>query len=278
VPLPETLLSLLHLVIYNIYPIKLFKMKKSALLISLVTFGMLLSNCTNKDTSKSTEAANGSSDTKTLVDGKVSGTECDITIGNIHFTKSVNNAHALITAEGNNKVIFTTGEKTDYFSDPNGKLSNTTAPILLTLVDNTQPFTFTAKVTPDFSANEFYNAGVLYIYSNDSFFQKLCYEQDEREKHRVVTVRTIGSSDDSNHDIIEQPYVYMKISSDSKTIASYYSLDNKTWQMVRLYENNYPNEIWLGISSQCPVGKGTKSIFEELALEKQSVSDFRLGI
>lgn len=48
--------------------------------------------------------------------------------------------------------------------------------------------------------------------------------------------------------------------------------------MVRLYENNYPEEIWLGISSQCPVGKGTQSIFEDLVLEKQSVSDFRLGI
>lgn len=253
-------------------------MKKSTLLIAIVMSGVFFCNCTNRDASKNTEAANSSSDLNTWVKGKVSGTECNLTIGNIHFTKSVNNAHSLITADGNNKVVFTTGEKTDYFSDPNGKLSNTTAPILLTLVDNTKPFTFTAKVTPDFSANDVYNAGVLYIYSNDSFFQKLCYEQDEREKHRVVTVRTIGTSDDSNHDIVEQPYVYMKVSSDSKTIASYYSLDNQTWQMVRLYENNYPGEIWLGISSQCPVGKGTQSIFEELTLEKRSVSDFRLGI
>lgn len=253
-------------------------MKKSALLISIVMFGMLFCSCTNKDASKNIVLTNSSSDSMIQANGKVSGTECDLTIGDIHFTKSVNNAHSFITADGNNKVVFVAGEKTDYFSDPDGKLSNTTAPILLTKVDNTKPFTFTAKVTPDFSANEFYNAGVLYVYSNDSFFQKLCYEQDEREKHRVVTVRTIGSSDDSNHDIIEQPYVYMKISSDSKTIASYYSLDNKTWQMVRLYENNYPDEVWLGISTQCPVGKGAKSIFEDLTLEKQSVSDFRLGI
>lgn len=253
-------------------------MKKSALLIAIVISGIFFYNCANKDASEKTRVVENASDSGIQVNGKVSGTECDLTIGNIHFTKSVNNAHSLITADGNNKVVFTTGEKTDYFSDPNDKLSNTTAPILLTLVDNTKPFTFTAKVTPDFSANDVYNAGVLYIYSNDSFFQKLCYEQDEREKHRIVSVRTIGTSDDSNHDIVEQPYVYMKISSDSKTIASYYSLDNKIWQMVRLYENNYPEEIWLGISSQCPVGKGTQSIFEDLVLEKQSVSDFRLGI
>ncbi|MDV6249463.1 DUF1349 domain-containing protein, partial [Wolbachia endosymbiont of Zaprionus taronus] len=78
--------------------------------------------------------------------------------------------------------------------------------------------------------------------------------------------------------IIEQPYVYMKISSDGQTVASYYSLDNKVWQMVRLYENNYPDELWLGISSQCPQGKGVKGIFEDLNLEKKSVSDFRLGL
>lgn len=253
-------------------------MKKFVLLISIVISSMLFNNCTNKESPKQIEANNIPSAPSVQVDGKVSGIECDVTIGNIHFTKSINNAHSLITAEETNKIVFPSGEKTDYFSDPNGKLSNTSAPLLLTLVDNTKPFTFTAKVTPDFSANEFYNAGVLYIYSNDSFFQKLCYEQDEREKHRIVTVRTIGSSDDSNHDIIEQAYVYMKISSDGKTIASYYSLDNKTWQLARLYENNYPNEIWLGISSQCPTGKGATSIFEELTLEKKSVSDFRLGV
>ncbi|WP_278022850.1 hypothetical protein [Flavobacterium ginsengisoli] len=48
--------------------------------------------------------------------------------------------------------------------------------------------------------------------------------------------------------------------------------------MVRLYKNNYPKEIWMGISTQCPVDKGTQSIFEEINLEEKSVSDFRLGI
>ncbi len=251
-------------------------MKKLVLLISIGASGICFCNCTRTDHAEKQEANQGS--LVSIQEGKVSGTVCDVTIGNIHFTKSVNQAYTQITVQKDHSVLFTAGEKTDYFSDPNGKLSNTTAPILLTRVDNTQPFTFSAKVTPDFSANDFYTAGVLYIYSNDSFFQKLCYEQDEREKHRVVTVRTMGSSDDSNHDIVEQPYVYMKISSDGKTIASYYSLDKETWQMVRLYENNYPKEIWLGISSQCPVGKGTKSLFEELNLEMKSVSDFRLGI
>lgn len=88
----------------------------------------------------------------------------------------------------------------------------------------------------------------------------------------------MGTSDDNNHDVVKEPTVYMKISSDTKTVASYYSLDKKNWQMVRLYKNNYPKKIWMGISTQCPVDKGTQSIFEEINLEEKSVSDFRLGI
>ena len=44
--------------------------------------------------------------------------------------------------------------------------------------------------------------------------------------------------------------------------------------MVRLYKNNYPKEIWMGISTQCPMDKGTQSIFEEINLEEKSVSDW----
>ncbi len=249
-------------------------MKKVVFVVCAVMLAFSFSNCGNKEAVKETASKEVFSEDT----ARVSGSPCDLTIGGIHFTKSVNNAADLVETDKDNKVVFKAGEKTDYFSDPNGKLSNTTAPILLTQVDNSKPFTFTAKVTPDFSGNDVYNAGVLYIYVNDSFFQKLCYEQDEREKHRIVSVRTINTSDDNNHDIVTQPHVYMKISSDTKTIASYYSLDNKNWQMVRLYENNYPDELWLGISTQCPMGKGTVSTFEELALDSKSVADFRLGV
>ncbi|NDW19594.1 DUF1349 domain-containing protein [Dysgonomonas sp. 216] len=248
-------------------------MKKRNIII-LSIFGMLLFNsCTNKNANlpEPEKAINADS-------AQISGVDCNVNISGINFTKSINNAASLISIEENNKVIFTTGEKTDYFADPDNKLSNRTAPILLSEVDNTKPFTLTAKVTPEFTETGLYNAGVLYIYVHDNFWQKLCFEQDERGKHRVVTVRTIGTSDDNNHDIVEQPFIYMKISSDTNTIASYYSLDNKNWQMVRVYQNNYPAKIWMGISTQCPQDKGSSSTFEELHLEQKSVSDFRMGI
>lgn len=251
-------------------------MRRLLLSIGMLTVLMSVVGCTgNGDQRATDQGALAAGQQTATVSDKVSGEPCDITIAGIHFTKSVNQAAQFVTTE-QGKTVFKAGERTDYFSDPNGRLSNTTAPLLLSKVDNTKPFTFTAKVTPKFG--ELYNAGVLYVYVHDLFFQKLCFEQDERGHHRIVSVRTQGTSDDNNHDIVTQPYVYMKVSSDAHTIASYYSLDGKQWQLVRLYENNYPGDIWLGISTQCPQGSGTESTFEDLQLSATSVADFRMGI
>ena len=122
-----------------------------------------------------------------------------------------------------------------------------------------------------------YNAADLFVYSCDSLWQKLAFEQDEYGNHRIVTVRTQGTSDDNNHDKLDVSSVYLKISSDTKTIASYYSIDKKRWNMVRLYKNCYPKNIYLGISSQCPQKGSCTSRFEEISLSHDNVSDFRLG-
>lgn len=111
-------------------------------------------------------------------------------------------------------------EGLDFFSDPNGKLSNTTLPILLVPVENTKPFTLIAKVTPEFTAEGLYNAADLFVYSCDSLWQKLAFEQDEYGNHRIVTVRTQGTSDDNNHDKLDVSSVYLKISSDTKPLPA----------------------------------------------------------
>ena len=204
-------------------------------------------------------------------------TECNIQFGNLTFTHALNGADTCITVKGQDKLEFRCTEKRDIFCDPNGKLTNNTVPILLSMIDNTQPFTLTAKVTPGFTKEGLYNAADLFVYVNDTLWQKLAFEQDEYGNHRIVTVRTQGTSDDNNHDKIDAKSVYMKISSDTHTIASYYSLDKKEWHMVRLYRNEYPDQIYLGISSQCPQHGGCTSIIEDITLSHDNVGDFRMG-
>jgi uncharacterized protein len=200
---------------------------------------------------------------------------CNVSLPGITFTRSLNGAAANARVEGGTLTL-RSDAKRDYFREPDGTASYHNAPILLATVDNRQPFTLTAKITPTFLKT--YDAGTLYIYVKDDLWLKMAMEMDERNKTRMVTVRTIGTSDDNNHDVITAKGVYMKISSDTKTVAFYYSLDKKTWQLMRLFKNEYPASIWLGVSAQSPLGEGTSAVFEELSLTKRSVSDFRLGI
>lgn len=203
------------------------------------------------------------------------GEECSIKFSGIEFTKSLNGALNLTTIE-DAALVLKCNAKSDNFNDPDGKLSNNTAPVLLTKIDNTKPFTFTTKVTPTFK--DVYDAGTMYLYLNPKLWLKFAFERDERMKTRIVTVRTNETSDDNNHDVIAQNSVYLKISSDAKTIGFYYSLDNITWQLVRLFKNEYPSELWTGLSTQSPLGNGTQVAFENCTFTKTSIKDFRMGI
>lgn len=204
-------------------------------------------------------------------------TECNFRLGNLTFTHALNGADTCISLKEQDLLEFRCTEKRDIFCDPNGKLTNNTVPILLSAIDNTQPFTFTAKVTPGFTPEGLYNAADLFVYANDTLWQKLCFEQDERGNHRIVTVRTLGTSDDNNHQQLDAATVYLRLSSDTRTLASYYSLDRKEWQMVRLYKNYYPAQLWVGIASQSPTSGTCTSLFEEVSLEQTAVSNFRTG-
>lgn len=213
--------------------------------------------------------------TSTALQASTETMKTEIRLRGITFTRSLSGAAANAKLE-DGKLTLRSDARRDNFRDPDGKLSNNTAPLLLSEVDNKQPFTLTAKITPTFLRT--YDAGALYIYVKEDLWLKMAMEMDERNKTRMVSVRTIGTSDDNNHDVIETKGVYMKISSDTKTVGFYYSLDNKSWQLIRLFKNDYPAAIWVGISTQSPLGEGTSAVFEEVSLTKQSIRDFRLGI
>src|SRR5574344_361466 len=215
-------------------------MNNSTICKLLIAGGIILTSCQPKNSAKQ----NDQQTTNVTVMNKV--TECKISVGNITFTNAINGAEKHVKLLGDGTVEFNCAEKLDFFCDPNGKLSNTTLPVLLVSVDNTQPFTLMSKVTPGFTAEGLYNAADLFVYSSDSLGQKLAFEQDEYGNHRVVSVRTKGTSDDNNHDKLDVKSIYLKISSDTKTIASYYSIDKKEWHLVRLYKNYYPKNIYLG--------------------------------
>jgi len=196
--------------------------------------------------------------------------------GECQFTLGLNTDNAQIETLGDT-LVMTAGEQTDFFLSPQDSSIVATSPIILTAVDNTKPFTFTAKVTPEFTPDGTYAAGTLYAYERGDHWQKLAFEQSEDGLHRIVTVRTKGLSDDNNHQIETIPAVYLRISSDTRAIGSYYSEDGQTWHMARLCQNDYPEQILLGLSAQSPKVGQHRCTFTEVEIKQQPVADFREG-
>ena len=67
---------------------------------------------------------------------------------------------------------------------------------------------------------------------------------------------------------------------DPKSMALWYALDR--WldyqENIRLFKNEYPQTVWLGVSSQSPMGEGNTTRFEEVALTDTNIADFRQGV
>lgn len=202
--------------------------------------------------------------------------DCSISINGVLFSKSINQGNILSGQINKNKVEINSGAKTDFFNEPDGKQKYSNAPMLLTLINNNEPFTFTAKVSPEFA--ETYDAGAVYIYVNKDKWLKFAFEMDEKKLTRIVTVRTNSTSDDNNHDAVTEKHAYLKISSNTESIGYYYSVDCINWQLVRVFKNDFPVTAYIGISSQSPLGKGIKATFENISLINEAIKDFRKGI
>lgn len=79
-------------------------------------------------------------------------------MGGIAFERALNGCEAVVEP-GADGLTITSGAKTDFFRETDGTRAYGNAPVLLTEIDNTRPFTFTARVLPELVTN--YDAGAL---------------------------------------------------------------------------------------------------------------------
>lgn len=242
---------------------------KTKILYAGMLFGLILTACASNSQEQT------QNDTTAKAVEKETLTPCKVKLGDIVFTQSKNDGQNGVTVVGDT-LKFVAGPQTDYFCSPNGSVINN-SPVIFTEIDNTKPFTFTAKVEPQFTETGTYSAGVIYAYEDQTHCQKICFEQDEYGDHRVVTVRTIGTSDDNNHQAIPGESVYMRLSSDGTQLGTYFSEDGKTWRMARLYKNDFPEKLLIGLSSQSPKDDEHTCYFTEVSLVNEATSDFRNG-
>lgn len=219
-------------------------------------------------------ACGSSNDNNKEVNMKIEQKEVSMKLGDVAFSTLLNPNDGQVKTVKDTLVINANG-KTDFFCDPLGEATNLTSPQLLIDIDNTKPFTLSVKVTPEFKADDMYSAAGIVLYEGPTSWQKLCYEQDEQGDHRIVTVRTVGDSDDNNHQIVNTKDVWLRLCSDGKRVGNYWSEDGKKWHLVRIYKNIYPDKFHIALTSQCPKGDGFVSKFTDLTLTQTFMKNMR---
>src|ERR1700709_420439 len=77
------------------------------------------------------------------------------------------------------------GDQTDWFNAPDGSIVKGNAPIALFTPPDAQ-FTLRARVSVEFMAT--FDAGVIFIYENETTWAKLCFELSPQGSPMVVSV------------------------------------------------------------------------------------------
>ena len=201
----------------------------------------------------------------------------DINIANHKFSW-INESEVKITDD---KIAIFAPEKTDYFNDPvlrDGVFPKPIANAPLLYTELTGDFVFTVKTTPTFKT--FADAGCIMIYENDYVWGKLCFEKSDMpgDKPAIVSVATNITSDDVNSLDLDVDSVYLRAARVDQTIALYYSLDGKTFVLVRLFSIPMGDTIKIGLVSQAPTGEAKWHEFSELEITPIRIENLRQGI
>lgn len=179
----------------------------------------------------------------------------------------------------NGEVVIYAPAKTDWFNNPipdsNGKYSDpvANAPFLYTDVEG--DFSFSVKVKPDHKY--VYDACAIMVIQDEKVWMKAAFEKSDFGTTAAVCVATNEISDDANGCNINQNELWLKVCRVGDVFSAHYSLDGKTYNMVRLFHLPVEKTVKVGIEAQSPAGEGGMRYFSEIKLEHITVKNLRAG-
>jgi regulation of enolase protein 1 (concanavalin A-like superfamily) len=197
-----------------------------------------------------------------------------ITITSIPAMISWKNEPSESTSDGGQQISITSGADTDWFIDPAGGQGKNNAPIAMFMPPDLA-FCLQAKVTVGFSAT--YDAGTLFVYANDAFWAKLCFEYSPQRQPMIVSVVTRDVSDDCNSVVVGDNSVYLRVYRHGEVFAFHYSLDGHYWHFVRYFTMGDLGQLRMGFSAQSPTGQGCEVGFSDIRYSPGILSDLRSG-
>lgn len=170
-------------------------------------------------------------------------------------------------------LIGTAGPRTDMFCDPQTGTATTNAPRLLSLPP-AGDFQLSARVEVGFGST--YDAGVLLVWAGEDSWAKLCLELSPQGKPMIVSVVTVGRSDDANGFTVDATAVWLRISGVRGAYAFHASTDGQWWHLVRHFTLGQ-TQAQVGFEVQSPLGDGCQATYTEIAYRASSIDDLRDG-
>lgn len=172
--------------------------------------------------------------------------------------------------DANKSLVISAPPMADFFIDPAGGNTKSSAPFLYTLVDG--DFSIVTRLSVEMKHQ--YDSGCLMIMSDNQNWAKLCFEFFEN-KPSILSVVTKDTSDDCISNKVNVSNPYLRVSRGGRCIAFHYSEDGQTWNLVRYFGMNSSDALKVGIVAQSPIGEGCLVTFDRFNLTKGITGDIR---
>lgn len=162
------------------------------------------------------------------------------------------------------RLTATAAGHTDIFRSPFGWTTKTNAARALA-TPPTGDWQLQARLQVDFHAD--WDAGSLFIWSNDDTWAKLNYELAPGGTPSVFSVVTRnGRSDDAVGPAVAADGLWLRISSLDNAYAFHCSADGNTWHLIRQFSLDSTHPVRVGLEVQSPIGDGCEVVFDNTTL------------
>lgn len=122
-----------------------------------------------------------------------------------------------------------------------------------------------------------YDAAVLAVWGDRDHWAKICFEFSPQGEAMVVSVVTNDFSDDCNSTIVEDDWVYLRVTRSGPGWAFHSSRDGVDWTFVRVFRLDYAGPVSVGFLSQSPTGETCVAAFDEITYGPTIPGDLRDG-
>lgn len=166
------------------------------------------------------------------------------------------------------------GANTDLYAFVDGSYYINNAPKVLFKPDSN--FVFSVKIKPDFKS--LYDGGAILVYTDSSNWAKVLFEKhDDGTTGLGVSLVRDKRGDDSYHPIQKADAVFVKVARSGMIFNFYYSMDGKSWKLLRTFPYQKVDELKIGFYAQSPKGEACTVLFSDIRYKGEKFKDFFAG-